>query len=190
MSLNKTQRLLLLASICWFFGEGLLGPLFTVFAERVGGDLLDITYAWALFLITSGVLYIIFGKLLSKSTKKKEILVFGYALNTIFTFGYLLVHNSTQLFILQILLAIAEAICTPLWDSIFARELDEKDDLFFWSVAGGHTHLVSGVAIAIGGLIAYYVSFEVLFIIMGTIQAMATFIQWRLLYVKPAEPVA
>jgi MFS family permease len=172
MSLNKTQRLLLLASICWFF------------AERVGGDLLDITYAWALFLITSGLLYIFFGKIFSKSKRKKEILVFGYALNTLFTFGYLLVHNSTQLFILQILLAIAEAICTPIWDTIFAKELDEKDDLFFWSVAGGHTHLVSGIAIAIGGLIAYYVSFEVLFVTMGTIQAIATFIQWRLLYVK------
>jgi len=100
----------------------------------------------------------------------------------------LFVHNSTQLFILQILLAIAEAICTPLWDSIFAKELDEKDDLFFWSVAGGHTHLVSGIAIAIGGLIAYYISFEVLFIIMGIIQAIATIIQWRLLYVKPPAP--
>jgi hypothetical protein len=85
---------------------------------------------------------------------------------------------------LQILLAIAEAICTPIWDTIFAKELDEKDDLFFWSVAGGHTHLVSGIAIGIGGLIAYYVSFEVLFVTMGTIQAIATFIQWRLLYVK------
>jgi MFS family permease len=189
MSLNKTQRLLLLASTCWFFGEGLLGPLFTVFAERVGGDLLDITYAWALFLITSGVLYIVFGKLFTKSNRKKEILVFGYALNTVFTFGYLLVHNSTQLFILQILLAIAEAICSPIWDAIFAKELDEKDDVFFWSVAGGHTHLVSGIAIAIGGLIAYYISFEALFVIMGIIQAIATIIQWRLLYVKPTLPV-
>lgn len=148
--------------------------------------MLDITYAWALFLITSGVLYIFFGKLLSNSTRKKEILVLGYALNTVFTFGYLLVHNSTQLFIIQILLAIAEAICSPLWDAIFAKELDEKDDVFFWSVAGGHTHLVSGIAIATGGLIAYHFSFEMLFILMGIIQAIATFIQWRLLLVNPA----
>ena len=64
MRLNAAQRLLLLASCCWFFGEGLLGPLFAVYAEKVGGDLLDITGAWATFLITSGVLYIVFGKLM------------------------------------------------------------------------------------------------------------------------------
>ena len=97
MRLNVTQQLLLLASAFWFFGEGLLGPLFAVYAEKVGGDLLDITAAWALFLIVSGVLYIVFGKLFRKSNRKREIMVVGYALNTIFTFCYLLVQNSCHL---------------------------------------------------------------------------------------------
>jgi hypothetical protein len=185
MRLNVTQRLLLLASACWFFGEGLLGPLFAVYAEKVGGDLLDITSAWALFLITSGILYIVFGKLFRNSTRKKEIMVVGYALNTIFTFCYLLVENSHQLMLLQIGLAIAEAISSPLWDALFAKEMEQTDDVFFWSIAGGHTHLVSGIAIAVGGAIAYYVSFNALFVIMGSIQAIATVIQWRLLYIQP-----
>ena len=186
MRLNAVQRLLLLASCCWFFGEGLLGPLFAVFAEKVGGDLLDITSAWATFLITSGVLYIVFGKLFRNARNKKQIMVLGYALNTLLTFGYLWVHNSKQLLLLQFGLAIAEAISSPLWDALFASELEETDDVLFWSIAGGHSHLVSGVAVAIGGAIAYYLSFEVLFIIMGCIQAIATFIQWRLLFI-PAD---
>jgi hypothetical protein len=44
--------------------------------------------------------------------------------------------------------------------------------------------LSTGIAVAIGGLITYYISFQVLFIIMGTIQGLATIIQARLLFVR------
>ncbi len=184
MNFTKAQRILLYASALWFFGEGLFGPLFAVFAEKIGGDILDITWAWSLYLIASGLLYILFGKILNKSKYKTEAMIFGYFINTIFTFCYIFVHNSTQLFILQIGFALAESISTPIWDSIFAKNMEDPEDSFFWGVAGGQSHLVSGIAIAIGGLITYYISFNALFIIMGVIQAAATLMQARLLFLK------
>ena len=45
--MSRTTKWLLVASSLWYFGEGLFGPLFAVFSEKVGGDLLDITWAWA-----------------------------------------------------------------------------------------------------------------------------------------------
>ena len=57
--------LLLLSSSLWYFSEGLLGPLFAVFSEQVGGDLLDITAAWATYLIVSGIAYPVVGRLLN-----------------------------------------------------------------------------------------------------------------------------
>jgi hypothetical protein len=42
------KRLLLWISNLWSFGEGMLGPLFAVFAQHVGGNVLDITWAWAI----------------------------------------------------------------------------------------------------------------------------------------------
>ncbi|MFW5719419.1 MAG: hypothetical protein ACOCXT_00120 [Candidatus Dojkabacteria bacterium] len=44
---NKPLLLLLIAGNIWYFGEGMFGPLLAVFAERIGGDLLDITWVWA-----------------------------------------------------------------------------------------------------------------------------------------------
>ncbi|MDE3143915.1 MAG: MFS transporter [Bacteroidota bacterium] len=184
MNFSKTQRILLFASGLWFFGEGLLGPLFAVFTEKIGGDILDITWAWSLYLITSGLLYFLFGKILNKSKYKEEAMVFGYFLNTLFTFCYIFVHNSKQLFLLQIGFAFAEAISTPIWDSLFAKNLENPEDSFGWGVAGGQSHLISGIAIAVGGLITYYISFNTLFITMGIIQATATIIQARLLLIK------
>ena len=57
MKLTATTRILLISSSLWYFGEGLFGPLFAVFAEKIGGDLLDITSAWALYLISTGIFY-------------------------------------------------------------------------------------------------------------------------------------
>ena len=182
--MTKTVKILLVASSLWYFGEGLFGPLFAVFSEKVGGDLLDITWAWSAYLIVTGLMYLLVGRTLRDSKYQKEVMVFGYALNTLFTFSYLLVNSVSTLFFVQIGLGIAESLSTPIWDSLFANDLEDKNNTFLWGLATGHTHFVTGIAVAIGGLITYYVSFHMLFIIMGIIQACATIIQARLLITK------
>jgi hypothetical protein len=61
------------------------------------------------------------------------------------------------------------------------KNLEERDNIFHWSLANGHTHFVSGIAISIGRLIANYISFKFLFVIMGFIQLFATIIQLKLI---------
>ncbi len=129
-------------------------------------------------------MYFFVGKALQHSKYQKEVMILGYALNTIFTFSYLMVNSVTTLFFVQVGLGMAESLSTPIWDSLFANDLEEKNNTFLWGLATGHTHFVTGIAVAIGGLITYYISFQVLFVIMGTIQAIATIIQARLLFVK------
>jgi len=176
----RATRLLLLASSLWYFSEGLLGPLFAVFTERIGGDLLDITGAWAAYLIASGIAYPLFGRLVDNTRWKFRVITIGYALNTVFTFSYLLVSDTTQLLLVQIGLGIAEAISTPSWDAYYATHIERADDTFAWGIASGHTQFISGIAIAVGGLIAQYVSFDALFLLMGGISLLATLVQARL----------
>jgi MFS family permease len=178
------MRLLLLASSLWFFSEGLLGPLFAVFSEQIGGDVLDITAAWATYLIVSGIAYPVVGRILNRSRWKFRMIAVGYALNTVFTFAYLLVGNAHQLLIVQVGLGLAEAISTPSWDAYFASHLSEKDDTFAWGIASGHTQVISGLAIAIGGVIAEFVSFQALFLTMACISLLATLVQVRLSWLE------
>lgn len=185
--MSHATRLLLLASSLWYFSEGLLGPLFAVFTERIGGDVLDITGAWAAYLIASGIAYPVFGHLVNNTRWKFRVIVIGYALNTVFTFSYLLVSNTTQLLLVQIGLGIAEAISTPSWDAYYATHIERTDDTLAWGIASGHTQFISGIAIAIGGLIAQYVSFDALFLLMGCISLLATLVQARLTLSAPAS---
>jgi predicted MFS family arabinose efflux permease len=158
-----------------------------VFSQKVGGDLLDITWAWSAYLVVTGLMYLFVGRVLQNSKYQELVMVLGYALNTIFTFSYLMVDSVKTLFFVQIGLGIAESLSTPIWDSLFANDMETKNNTFLWGLATGHTHFVTGIAVAIGGLITYYISFQMLFVIMGSIQAIATVMQARLLFVKKTD---
>lgn len=184
MSFSRTTKILLLGANIWYFGEGMMGPLFAVFAEKVGGDILDITWAWATYLIITGIMYILVGRLLNGKPYKEKIMVLGYALNAIFTFSYLYVSSPVQLFMVQAGLGISEAIGTPAWDSLYAKNLSEDMDAYAWGLSTGQSQIVTGVAFGIGGLITHFISFRVLFITMGMIQLAATVVTAQLLYQK------
>jgi predicted MFS family arabinose efflux permease len=181
MQLSPTTKILLWGANIWYFGEGMLGPLFAVFAEKVGGDLLDIAWAWATYLIITGVFYILVGKLINGKPYKAKVMVFGYALNAALTFCYLFVSSPWHLFFVQAGLGVAEAIGTPAWDALYAKNVNESHDTFAWGLASGQSQIVTGVAIIFGGLIANYFSFNALFITMGIIQVIAAVVQSRIM---------
>jgi MFS family permease len=172
-----------MSSYLWELGEGMLGPLFAIFSQRVGGDILDVTAAWAAYLIATGVFIVIIGKLSDKVSKEK-LLVAGYALNAVFTFCYLFVHSPTQLLLVQVGLGIATALATPTWDALYSKYEDKKHAGFLWSLDSGVSDIIIGIAILIGGFILVKFSFATLFILMGFIQLLATAYVLPILWTK------
>src|SRR3989344_874012 len=169
MILNKKLRILLYGANIWYFGEGMFGPLFAIFAERVGGDILDVSWAWAIYLIFAGILYLVFGRISDKYDVKEKLMIAGYALNAIFTFAYLFVSTPTHLFIVQAGLGLAVAMATPAWFALYSDYENRKHSGFQWGLSEGGAKIITGIAIVIGGYIVSYTSFKTLFIIMGII---------------------
>lgn len=184
MALNKKIKILLYGGNIWYFGEGMLGPLFAVFTERVGGDILDISWAWATYLIFAGMLYIVVGKITDKYNNKEQVMLLGYALNALFTFGYLFVSSPAHLIIVQAGLGIAAAMATPTWDALYAKHSDRKQNGFQWGLAGGEANIITGIAVLVGGYIVSFVSFTALFLTMGIVQVFATIYQAQILRKK------
>jgi len=181
--MNKRFLNLLVSNYIWCLGAGLLGPLYAIFAERVGGDILELTGAYALYLIIAGILSIYIGKI-SDHHSKKYLLLIGCSINALATFGYLLVDNPVKLFIVQGFLGLATAFAYPAWDSLFTLSLEKKHLGSEWGLSEGGPLIVSGIGILIGGLILTYYSFTALFITMGTIQVIGTIYQSRILRYK------
>jgi MFS family permease len=182
--MNKKERNLLVSGNMWYFGEGMLGPLFAVFSERVGGDILDISIAWAVYLIISGMFAVLVGWLSDKSKYMAHIMILGFFLNAIFTFSYLLVDSQVKLLFVQAGLGIANALATPTWNSLYAKHQNPKRKGLIWGLADGGADMVTGIAIIIGGFIVTNYSFELLFITMGIVQTIAALNQLKILKIK------
>ena len=180
-SMGKHASVLVWSSNLWNFGDGLLGPLFTVFAQRIGGNILDVTWAWGVYLVTMGIGIIIVGHI-SNRVSKLHLLVTGYLLSTICTFGYLLVHSAEMLFIVQGGLGIATALANPTYLALFARYSAGAGEGSAWGWADGRDKIAIGLAVFAGGFIVNRAGFEVLFIAMGIMQFAATLYLARLLF--------
>ena len=185
--LSPRERNLLLGANLWYFGEGMLGPLFAVFAQKVGGNVLDITWAWAVFLVVTGVSIIFVGKysdVVAKRRKhgREKILITGCALNALFTFGYLFVSGPVGLFLVQAGLGFALALSSPTWLALYGDADSKLKSGFRWALTSGTEKFITAAAILLGGYIVTTYSFEALFILMGCIQVLATIYQARILW--------
>ncbi len=187
MKMNKYIKSLLFSATLWYFGEGMMGPLLAFFAQKVGGNLLEITWAWASFLIVSGVFYIIVGKFVDLKGNKELVMVIGYGLNAVFTFCYLFVSSPWHLIAVEAGLGFATALATPTWNALFSKYTDKDNDGFQWGIYGGLEKITTAASILIGGIVVNYLSFNLLFIIMGTIQLLATVVQIPFLLEKKTK---
>ena len=183
------ERLLLWSSNLWSLGEGMLGPLFAVFAQRIGGNILDITWAWAIYLGMTGIFTIVAGNVSDRIWQwcgRERLLVAGYALNALCTFGYLFVHTTTGLFLVQAGLGVALALSSPTWSALYARySPGEEKAGNTWGLVAGGQRLTLAAAILLGGYIVNHYSFDALFIAMGTVQVIATVYLARIMRSSP-----
>ena len=181
--MKREEKILLIGASFWWLGEGLFGPLFAVFAGRIGGSILDISWAWATFLLVTGFLEIFVGRI-SDKIGHAGLMITGFALNAFFTFCYLFIHTTQELFIVQAGLGVALALADPTWDALYAKFEDRRRPGYIWGLQHGVEELITGASIFIGGIIVSYYSFVTLFIIMGTIQTIGAIYQAKILFVR------
>jgi MFS family permease len=185
---GKIAMLLLYSSSAWYFGEGMIAPFFSIFTQHVGGDILDITWVWATYLIVAGVFTILIGKLSDSRFSKARLIVIGYALNALFTFSYLLVDSTWLLFVVQVGLGVASALATPTWNALYAQHHGEVESGLMWGISDGQEQIVTGVATIVGGLIIAHLSYTTLFLLMGLIQTASAFYLAQILWRPNARP--
>jgi MFS family permease len=186
--MKREAKILLVADNIWLFGEGMLGPLLAVFAQRIGGDVLQIAWAWSTYLVVQGILAILIGRYFDrlKHESSKEILMIGgFILNAVFTFGYIFVHGTVSLLLVEVGLGIAAALATPTWDALYATHTGDMNNKgMSWGLEDGLAQISTGFAIIAGGFVVSLFSFNILFVMMGVFQVIATIVQFRILNLK------
>jgi MFS family permease len=177
-SLSRQSRLLLKISFLTTFAESLLVPMYAAFVDKVGGSILDAGIAFAAFSVATGVAVGVVGTRPWFQHHIKSFLMLGFLGSAVCDVSYVFVQNKWQLFAAQVIAGLATGLIEPAWDTLFTDDI-EHSSAKHWSIWAGGTHLVTGAAALIGGLIVAYSSFSVLFVTMGLIDTIAIFVAWR-----------
>jgi len=171
--MQKEVKMLLLTNGLILFAVGLFGPLYAVFVEEIGGDLLTAGLAYGLFAFSAGFLIFLVSKWEDRVKHQEKLIVAGYALQTLGFLGYLFVQSPLHLFIVQVVFGISLSISIPAYDGVYTRHLDKRKLASGWGAWEGMFWMVAGVSGVAGGYIANTYGFRTLFIIMFALSLIA-----------------
>jgi MFS family permease len=169
-------RTLLLVESVWAFGSGLFLPIFAIFSTQVGGDITDAGFAAAIFIAVTSLLEYPIGILLDRMVahhKQKWFLVADYALEAIVFFGYMFVTNKFELFALQTVLGVANALGDPAWEALYDESTPKRRAGSFWARSHLFIGMATAFAIALGGMLAEQYGFAPIFFAGGCISLVA-----------------
>lgn len=159
-------KILLLSSFFINLAAGFFGPLYAVFVEEIGGNLLTAGSAYATFSIVAGILIFFISKWEDHIKHQEKLLILGRFLSVIGFIGYLVIRNPIDLFIVQVIFGISTAIGTPVFDSLYSKNLSRGRFASQWGMWESMYAITIGIAAIIGGFIAQTYGFKALFIIM------------------------
>jgi len=164
--MKNKLKILLLSSFFINLSAGFFGPLYAVFVEQIGGNLLTAGSAYAAFSIVAGVLIFFIGKWEDKIKHQEKLLIASRFLAIVGFIGYLTIRNPLDLFMVQIIFGISTAIGTPAFDSLYSKNLQKGKFASQWGTWESMYAITVGIAAIIGGLIAQTYGFKALFIVM------------------------
>lgn len=179
--MNIRIKILLYASVISNFSSGLLGPIYALFVESIGGNILVASTSWAIYTLVYALLATFMGRLEDIKFSKEKMVFIGYLILTIANLLLLFVNKSIHLYLLQVLMGIGVAIVTPAWEALYSIALDKGKESSEWGYWNAGAGIAVSIAALMGGLIVTYYGFKVLFVVMATFHLISTFVAFSLI---------
>lgn len=165
--LNKALRILMITNMLVLTAGAMLGPIYALFVEKIGGDLLEASFAGGIFALAAGITTILAGKYADKNKRNEWIIATGYGIMGIGFLMYMFVESIWFLFGIQILIGSAEAFYSPAFDSLYSKHLTPKKEGRQWGAYESLNYFSIAIGAVIGGIIATIFGFNALFIGMS-----------------------
>lgn len=165
---NKALRLLLVTNGLVLLSGAMLGPIYALFVDGIGGDLLDASLTGGIFALAAGITSLISGKFADKLKRPEKIVTIGYFGMGVGFLMYMFVGSIYMLFLVQVVIGISEAIYSPAFDAIYSKHLAKTKRGREWGAWETINYFSIATGSMIGGIIAKGLGFNFLFWIMAT----------------------
>lgn len=180
--INSLYKLLLSAYGVSMFSEWVLLPIYAVFVQKIWWDILDASWAMAVFLISQWIFTIIVQRLKWTYKHHTIMMIIWWFIRLMGIVLYLAVSSTRMLFVTQILVAMWNAIADPIFDKELADNTDKNNKLFERGLWEGMQDITNWLAAIIWWLIATFFWFKWLIAFM--ILTWTTSLIMILIYVK------
>jgi MFS family permease len=147
----------------------MLGPIYALFVERIGGDLLDAGITFGAFSFAAGIVTLISGTFTDRIKEAELIIVLGYVVTAIGFLSYVFVENMTALIFAQVVVGIGTAIRYPAFDAVFSSHLDKGEGGREWGAWESTLYFTSAFGAVMGGYLASEFGFDYIFVIMSVL---------------------
>lgn len=164
---NKAIRILLVTNGLILIAGAMLGPIYALFVEKIGGDLLDASYAFGVFALAAGITTFVSGRYSDRMKENELIVVLGYGIMGMGFFGYTLVNSIWSLLVIQIIIGLGEAIYVPAFDALYSKHLDSHKSGREWGVWEAINYFAIAFGAVAGGLLVTFFGFNTIFVTMG-----------------------
>lgn len=153
------------------FASGILMPIYAFFVQKIGGGILETSWAVALYSILYGLGTILIHQTPWSHKHRMHFLWLGWLMWLVSMALYFIMTNVTMLYLAQVLQALGDAMYEPVFDAEFSEQVATNPS-GGWAFFNGTTSIFSGVASVAGGLIATTFGFDTLLccvVAIGTI---------------------
>lgn len=179
MKNNLALKALFIANSIYLFAALLLGPLYAVYIQRIGGGILIVSISTGVFYVAS-TLFLIFMSRWGDRVKEKELLLaVSYVIRGIGFLAFIFINSSLYLILIQIVFGLGDALGTPTFGALFAKHIDKKVEVMEYSDWTLVANLVMALGTILGGFIVSSLGFNFLFVAIAILCFMSAF--WILL---------
>lgn len=184
--INRIVKYLILSDLVFYTGWGLISPIFAIFIVEkiVGGNAFVAGLSSAVYLILMSLLRIPFGMFLDSRPSEKDdywFLTIGLFIAALTSFGFIFAKLPWHIYLLQIVRAVTMAMTLAAWPAIFTRHIDKGKESTEWGLDATSVGLGAGISGAIGGWAVIKFGFNLVFITVGFVGLIGTFL---LLFLK------
>jgi MFS family permease len=164
--MHKQLKLFLVGNSFFTLALGMIGPIYAIFVQEIGGDILAAGASWAIFMVVSGFGIFLMGKFQDKIRRDKPVMIIGYSLTALGFLGYYFVSDVAHLFMVQVLLGLGSVVYIPAIDSFYTKYLEKGKYASEWAAWEGIYFIITGVGAIVGAFLAKTFGFRNLFLAM------------------------
>lgn len=165
--MNRALKILLIMDGVVLFAGAMLGPIYALFVERIGGDILSASGAFAVYALVSALAIFIIGKFEDKIKELELMVSLGYLIMALGFLSYIFVRVPFHLFIAQAIIGLGEAFYKPAFDGVYSKHLNKNKRASQWGKWEAMYYMAIAPGALLGGLTAKFLGFDALFIIMS-----------------------